>query len=252
MLKHVLVIGELSDTCKSALDMAVQGGLISEYSLYDSDKDTNLDSNYILMKGYIHSEDFLRTVISIAKSICARDNLPKPLLIHCAVLKNNDKQFILSDAVCVPQPDDAQRKNIIRSAAKLCFQMNPGKQICNVSLLCAGGDTNAKANPELYSWWANNKNEFGADKIDLRLEQLDVALNAYIRSFKGVDGETADVVVCPDINMGNCIWKCLTTLTTGWLCAGLLTGAPIPVILNSRGDSAESMLYSIRVATSLK
>lgn len=249
MLKKILLIGELSDACHKALDIATESGLISGYEIYDENKNINFDDNYILMKGYIHSEDFLRTVISISKSICLRDGLSKPLLTHCGVFRNGDKQFILTDAACITYPDSTQRKGIIRNAAKLYFQMNPSQKICNVSLLCAGGDTNAKANPELYSWWCDNKDEFVSDNIDLRLEQLDTALNLDIRKFKGLSGDVANVVVCPEINMGNCIWKCLTSLSNGWVCAGILTGGPIPVVLNSRGDSAESMLYSIQIAT---
>lgn len=249
-MKKVLLIGELSKRCSVALNWATEQGLIAGYSVYNPDLNVDNIQDWIVMKGYIHTEDFLRIVISFAKSICQKQNLPKKLLTHCGVFKNKDTgmQFILTDAACIPCPDSFQRTEIIHNAKKLHSTIH-GECVCNISLLSAGGDTNSNTNPELFDWWQTNKGDFAKENINLRLEQLDVALNAEIRKFKGVPDEISDVIVCSDINQGNCIWKCLTALSNDWLCAGILMGATFPIIINSRGDTTESMQFSLEIST---
>jgi len=252
-MKQIILIGELLQTHKEALERAINQGLISEYiniSKDDSLDITELTSQYILMKGYIHTDDFLRKIIPVVKGIYALKNLGKPLLTHCAVLKNiaNGLTFILTDAACIPFPTNEQRTAIINNAIKLYHKIS-NKTECNVSLISAGGDTNANTSPELFEWWNNNSQNFVNKNANIRLEQLDVALNKDIRSCKHIEGDIANIVVCSDTNQGNSIWKCLTTLTTEWICGGILMGGEIPIILNSRGDTVDSLVYSIDIAT---
>lgn len=253
MVKKILIFGDLLETHNNVLSKAKSAEIISDYKNITTNESVTLSDisdNTIIMKGYIHTDDFLRKIIPIIKDIYTQKNLGKPLLTHCAVLKNkNDGQtFILTDAACIPYPSNDQRTTIVNNAIKLYRKISNNTE-CNISLISAGGNTNDKISPELYDWWKNNLHTFADKHINLRLEQLDVALNKKIRSCKQTIGDIADIVVCPDINTGNSIWKCLTTLTDEWLCAGILMGGEIPIILNSRGDSIESMLYSIEIAT---
>lgn len=253
MNKNILIIGELLNSHKEALSQAIASGLINTYKNISQTEAINISDitpQTILMKGYIHTDDFLRKIIPIIKDIYARNNLGKPLLTHCAVLKNKttDLTFILTDAACIPFPNNDQRTSIINNAIDLYHKIS-NKEECNISLISAGGDTNANTSPELYEWWNNNSQNFIKQKANIRLEQLDVALNKEIRSCKNIQGDIADIVVCADTNQGNSIWKCLTTLTTEWICGGILMGGEIPIILNSRGDTVESMIYSINIAS---
>ena len=59
----------------------------------------------------------------------------------------------------------------------------------------------------------------------------------------------ADVLIMPDIEAGNAFYKSMT-LFAGARTAGMLCGAQCPVIVPSRGDSAEAKYNSILFALS--
>jgi len=57
----------------------------------------------------------------------------------------------------------------------------------------------------------------------------------------------ADILVSPDIEAGNILYKCLLDLGNA-KGAGIVVGAAKPVVLTSRSDSAETKLASIALA----
>jgi len=58
----------------------------------------------------------------------------------------------------------------------------------------------------------------------------------------------ADILLMPDIEAGNVVYKSLT-VSSGASLAGAIVGAGVPIILTSRGDSARSKLASICLAS---
>ena len=82
--------------------------------------------------------------------------------------------------------------------------------------------------------------------LDLR-----TALDPAALAVKGIDspleGE-ADALVVPDIEVGNVLYKTLPFLA-GAKMAGTLKGTLAPVVLPSRGDSADDKFYSLALAT---
>lgn len=241
------VIGEYSKSVLMALNSAVDKGLLEDYVNDDNIPEHLIQhkENWIVVKGKIHTDDFLRKVIATGKII---NNGKKFFLSHCACFCDtsaSNTSFVLTDAACVPFPTAEQRKVILDNAIDFySFLWGKPKEDCHISIISAGGDSNRSADPELYDWWQKQKNNYS----HLRLEQLDVALNKRIRDEKKVDGELADVIMVKDINVGNAIWKSLTALNDTWTCAGNLMGLGIPVVLNSRGDNHWAVLDSIRIA----
>ena len=57
----------------------------------------------------------------------------------------------------------------------------------------------------------------------------------------------ADILLMPDIEAGNAVYKSLTVSSGAYL-AGVIMGAGVPIVLTSRGDSARSKLASIGLA----
>jgi phosphate butyryltransferase len=75
----------------------------------------------------------------------------------------------------------------------------------------------------------------------------DCAVSKEIAELKGYTGEIAgdvDVFIAPDIHAGNILIKTLTC-TCGAKLAGIVVGAACPVVLTSRGSSAEEKYLSI-------
>jgi len=76
---------------------------------------------------------------------------------------------------------------------------------------------------------------------------LDNAVSIESARIKGIESPVAgdaDILVCPDIEAGNILYKSLAFLS-GAKCGGVALGAKRPVILTSRADSVESKRISI-------
>jgi phosphate butyryltransferase len=79
---------------------------------------------------------------------------------------------------------------------------------------------------------------------------LDNAISREAAALKGVKGEVAgdaDILLMPNIEAGNVMYKTLTYLADSKN-AGIILGAKAPIILTSRADSDEAKLYSILLA----
>ena len=60
----------------------------------------------------------------------------------------------------------------------------------------------------------------------------------------------ADILVAPDLNSGNMLYKSLNFLG-GAVTAAIIAGAAVPVVLTSRADSDKSKFLSIALAASI-
>jgi phosphate butyryltransferase len=79
---------------------------------------------------------------------------------------------------------------------------------------------------------------------------LDNAVSEKAAAQKGITGETAgkaDILVVPNIESGNILYKSLMYFANAKVGA-IIQGAKAPIVLTSRADSAESKLYSLALA----
>ncbi len=79
----------------------------------------------------------------------------------------------------------------------------------------------------------------------------DVAMDKAIAHHKGVDCEYCgdfDALILPDIDAGNILGKCLIVTAKAEM-GGVIMGAKVPIVLTSRGSSAEEKFFSIAVAS---
>jgi phosphotransacetylase len=247
-MKKILCFGNMSEKYKNAIENAMRE--CPDISGWESAPEIDVlpksDDDFILMKCDIHTDDFLRRVIAINKKLM---NGEKFYLTHCFVLFNKSgsrNPFILTDAACVPMPDENQLTHIVDNAKDLFAEMFDNTRAPFISLISAGGDTNTKLSPLLNSWYAEHKKDFPDNT--LRVEQLDVALDKNIRGEKHIGGETADIIVVDNINTGNAILKSLTVLSNDWYGVGFLIGAKNTVILNSRSATQQALTRNIMCA----
>ena len=78
---------------------------------------------------------------------------------------------------------------------------------------------------------------------------LDNAVSEKAAAQKGITGETAgkaDILVVPNIEAGNILYKSLMYFANAKVGA-IIQGAKAPIVLTSRADSAESKLYSLHL-----
>ena len=57
-----------------------------------------------------------------------------------------------------------------------------------------------------------------------------------------------DALILPDIDAGNILGKCLIVTAKAEM-GGVIMGAKVPIVLTSRGSSAEEKFFSIAVAS---
>ena len=248
VVKKILCFGDVSEKYKTAIETAVkQSDDISGWDFApDGDELPGVADDFILMKCDIHSDDFLRRIIAINKKLSCGE---KFYLTHCAVFFDKSNQrapFILTDAACVPMPDENQLTHIVQNAVSLFAKVFGDNRAPFISLISAGGDTNTKLSPVLHSWCMAHINEFPAGT--LRIEQLDVALDANIRAEKHLTGNLADIIVVDNINTGNAIFKSLSVLSDNWYPVCFLMGAKNTIVLNSRGATMETLIHNILLA----
>ena len=247
-MKKILCFGNVSDKYKNAIESAMQKCPdISGWELMgDGDDLPDENFEYILMKCDIHSDDFLRHIIAINKKLMKGE---KFYLTHCAVFMDKTEKrppFILTDAACIPMPDENQLTHIVQNAVALFGRVWNEARAPFISLISAGGDTNTKISPILHTWFAAHKNEFPENT--LRIEQLDVALDKDIRTEKHLTGEIADIIVVDNINTGNAIFKSLSVVAGTFEPLCFLMGAKNMIILNSRGATESTLMNNIVLA----
>jgi len=201
-----------------------------------------------LMKGLIDTSLLLKAVLNKETGINAGR-----LVSHVAVMEvpTYHKLFVVTDAAINIAPDLAAFIDIIGSAVAVSRAL--GVVTPKVALLAAV----EKVNPEKMPCTAtasiltqmNRRGQIRNCVIDgpLALDNAISAESARIKKIVSDVAGDADVLVAPDIEAGNILYKCLLDLAQA-KGAGIVMGAARPVVLTSRADTAETKLASIALA----
>lgn len=202
----------------------------------------------VLMKGMIHTDDFLRAILN--KEAGLRTGA---LLSHVFILEipNPSRLLLVTDAAMNIAPDLTQKAQILLNAVFLgrVFGLEKPKVA-----VCAAVEVVNPAMPHTLDAAAlakmSDRGQFKDCVIDGPLA-LDNAVSANAARVKNIDSPVAgqaDILLCPDIESGNMVVKTFAHLGNGRL-AGVLVGAAAPIVLTSRADTSEAKMLSIAVAT---
>jgi phosphate butyryltransferase len=201
----------------------------------------------ILMKGLIHTDDFLRAVLDKEKGLRSGH-----VMSHVFVLETThlDRLTLVTDGAMNVAPDLVQKAGIILNAVYLAQLL--GVEEPKVGILAATEVVNpqmqATVDAAVLSKMSDRR-QFPACCIDGPFA-LDNAVSEMAAKIKKIEGPVAgncDVLLVPNIEAGNMLAKSFVYLAQGRV-AGVLVGASAPVVLTSRADSAEAKLYSIATA----
>jgi phosphate butyryltransferase len=202
----------------------------------------------ILMKGLIHTEDILRGVI---KHLKGTGQLQKgQVMSHTAIvdIPTRSKLLAFSDGALNTYPDEKKRVAILENALKVVHNLNIN--VPKVAVVSAVENVNRSVESSIE---AERIAERFAHRDDCIVEgplSIDVAMDpnsAEEKHYNGLIQGNADVLILPDIDAGNVLWKTLTT-QSGAALAGVILCGDMPLILTSRGDSARSKLASLSLA----
>ena len=201
----------------------------------------------MVMKGLVDTATFLRGVLN--KEVGLRTG---KLMSHVAVfeVEGIDRLILVTDAAFNTYPDIKAKTQIINNSvmvAKAC-----GIECPKVAPVCAVEVVNPDMPATIDASLLSKMNDRGQIKgciVDGPLA-LDNALSEEAAQHKGIKGEVAgraDILLLPNIESANVMYKSLT-YTAKSRNGGILVGTSAPVILTSRADSRETKVNSIALA----
>ena len=198
-----------------------------------------------IMKGLVDTSILLKAVLNKEWGLRTES-----LISHVMVYEVNNypKLLYLTDGGMNLYPDVEDKAKIIDNAGIVARAM--GNKKIRVAALAAKEKVNPKMPATLDAAELekmSKEGRFGEDVVVEGPMALDLALSkeaVEIKKFPGEVAGEADILLVPNIEMGNGIGKAITYLAGG-KSAGIIMGAKVPVVLVSRADDKETKLYSI-------
>lgn len=201
----------------------------------------------IVMKGLIDTSIILKAVLD--KEIGLRTG---NILSHAAVFSVDTyhKFFIVTDAAMSIAPNAEEKRQIVENTVKLSKAL--GADVPKVAVICAKEKVNSKMQATLDAAELVEMQKQGkiAGCIIEGPYALDNAISKEAAQLKGIEGKAAgdaDILLMPNIEAGNILYKALTYLANADN-AGIILGAGAPIVLTSRADSDKAKLNSIALS----
>jgi len=205
----------------------------------------------LIMKGLVPTATLLRAVLDKEHGAA-----PKGILSHVTLFEEprSGRLMLLTDPAVNIRPNLQRKVEIVRNAVAVARRLGIPRP--RVAMLAATEKVNFPAMPATLDADLLAKmgaqGEFGDARVAGPMA-LDVALSPQAASLKRVQGDVAgqaDILVTPDIESGNVLYKSLNTLLNLDM-AGVVVGSRVPIVVPSRGDSPRTKFLSIALAAFL-
>lgn len=201
----------------------------------------------IVMKGLVHTSTFLKAVLDKGKGLRIGKRLSHVVTFEVA---GYDRLLHLTDASFNIAPTWEEKVQLLENIADYCHLLGVTKP--KIALLGAievvNPDMQATVDAAILSQM-NRRGQLPKMIVDGPFA-LDNAVSIKAARLKKIQSEVAgqaDVLVVPDIEAGNILYKSLTYFARAQVGA-LVLGAGAPVVLTSRADSVETKLNSLALA----
>ena len=206
----------------------------------------------IVMKGHLHTDDFLRAVLSKEHGLRTGFFMSH---VFAVALPERPGLFLITDGAMNIAPTLEEKALIVLNAVHLAHAL--GLEEPKVGVLAAVELLNPAmpATTDASSLHTmGDRGQFSPKCIVDGPFALDNAISELAARHKRVGGPVAgkaDILLVPDIESGNILAKSLVYFAHARV-AGVLLGAACPVVLTSRADSAEAKFLSIALSVYLK
>ncbi len=197
-----------------------------------------------LMKGKIMTGDLLKGVLMPEANLRSGG-----LMSHVIVneVPGYHKLLCVTDGGMCTYPDLEKKKQIVENAVNFFHRL--GYEKPNVAALCAVETVNPKM-PETVDAAALKEMSLNGELPNCYVEgpiSYDLAMVPELSAIKGYSCPCAgefDILLVPEIVVGNVLGKCFV-YTCGGRMAGVIQGCKVPIVLTSRGSSADEKYYSL-------
>ena len=200
-----------------------------------------------LMKGSLHTDELMSAVIHKGTGLRGATRISHAFVFD---LPRYPKLLALADCVVNIAPHLPAKRDIVTNAVGLMRRLGVARP--KVGILAAVETPNpaiqatldAQALVELA-----HAGEWGDAVVEGPLG-FDNAVSAEAARTKGMHSEVAgdaDLLIVPDLNAGNMLYKSFVYIGGGE-CAGIVLGATVPIVLTSRADSLQARVASVALA----
>ena len=197
-----------------------------------------------LMKGSLHTDELMAAVVNKETGLRGSSRISHAFVFD---LPRYHKLLALADCVVNIAPDLKTKKDIVGNAVALLHKLGISQpkigivaavEVVNPSIP-ATLDAQALVEIARAGAWpgAIVEGPFGFDN----------AFSAEAARIKKIESQVAgdaDLLLMPDLNAGNMLYKSFNYVGGGD-CAGLVLGARVPIVLTSRADSLQSRMVSV-------
>ena len=202
----------------------------------------------ILMKGFVHTDDFLRGVLNKDGGLRTGSIMSHVFVVE---VRAWDRLVFITDGAMNIAPDLEQKAAILLNAVYLAnlFGMTDPKVAVLAAVELVNPNMPATLDAAALGTMADRGQYVPRCTVDGPFA-LDNAVSLAAAAHKKIESPVAglaDILLVPDIEAGNILTKSLVYFA-GLRVIGLLVGAKAPVVLTSRADTAESKLLSVAAA----
>lgn len=210
-------------------------------------KSVSSGESSVLMKGHIPTAVLLKAVLNPDFGLRAGN-----VLSHVAAFEIDgfDRLIFITDAGMNITPDLKQKSQIIQNAVRVARATGVDLPIVAPLAAVEVVNPNMQATLDAAALSAMNRRGQIRDCIVDGPLALDNAISTEAAGHKKIAGDTAgkaDILLVPDIESGNILYKSLVYFSKAKV-GGIIAGAAAPIVLTSRADSAESKVYSLALA----
>lgn len=200
-----------------------------------------------LMKGKLHTDELMEAVIEKEKGLRTGRRMSHVFMLDVPSYR---KPLFLTDAAINIRPTLMEKKDIVQNAIDLFRALKLGEP--KVALLSAVETVTEKLPSTIDATALCKMAERGqitGGLVDgpLAFDNAISRESAAIKDIHSAVAGDADILVVPDIESGNMLYKQLRYFS-GAQGAGIVLGAKVPIILTSRSGDAENRVASCALA----
>lgn len=201
-----------------------------------------------LMKGMLHSSVFLKAILNKEKGLNTGKHITQ-----ISVLEKDDEDGLrfITDCAITVDPDLLGKKEVLENAVDLAHKL--GNEMPKVAVLASLEVVNPAMQDTLDAAVLSKMADRGQIKgciVDGPFA-FDNAVSLEAAKAKGISGPVAgnaDIIVVPNLTVGNTLTKSITYIAKKTVVAATV-GAAVPIVFTSRTESIEGKLLSIALAS---
>lgn len=198
----------------------------------------------LLMKGLVDTSIIMKQVLDAEIGLRTGK-----VISHVAIfdVETYHKVFIVTDAAMILAPNLDMKKQIIENAVEVFHAI--GVEEPKVAVIAAKEKVDEKMEATVHARDLKEMNRLGEITgciVDGPFA-LDNAVSKHSAKIKGIESPVAgdaDILLVPNIESGNVLYKSLSFLANA-KSAGLIVGTKAPIVLTSRADDDQAKLNSI-------